>query len=142
VPGPLIQVLNRAQRIFGYLPREVQLYVSRELNVPLSEVYGVVTFYNFFKTEPVGKHIVNVCLGTACHVKGAQRVVDALANELKVEIGQTSQDGFYTLSTARCFGACGLAPAMMIDDEVYGRLTPGKAVEVIKEFQKNETNQN
>ncbi|HPB55914.1 MAG TPA: NAD(P)H-dependent oxidoreductase subunit E [Candidatus Aminicenantes bacterium] len=142
VPGPLIQVLNRAQRIFGYLPREVQLYVSRELNVPLSEVYGVVTFYNFFKTEPVGKHIVNVCLGTACHVKGAQRVVDALANELKVEIGQTSQDGFYTLSTARCFGACGLAPAMMIDDEVYGRLTPGKAVEVLKEFQKNETNQN
>jgi len=94
-----------------------------------------VTFYNFFRTEPVGKHIINVCLGTACHVKGAQTVLDALAQAMNVPVGGTTEDGFYTLSTARCFGACGLAPAMMIDEEVFGRLTPKSAIKVVREFQ-------
>jgi len=134
IPGPLIQVLHRAQKIFGYLPVEVQQFVGRELNESFSKVYGVVTFYNFFRTEPVGEHIVNVCLGTACHVKGAALVITALEKELALKMGGTTPDRFYTLSSARCFGACGLAPVMMIDDEVYGRLNPQKAVKIVREI--------
>lgn len=133
-PGPLIQVLHRAQEIFGYLPLEVQDFVAREMNIPHSEVYSVVTFYNFFRTEPMGDHIINVCLGTACHVKGAQQILDTLAEELDIHVGGTTEDRFFTLSTARCFGACGLAPAMMIDEDVFGKLTPYKARKAIREF--------
>jgi len=133
-PGPLIQVLHRAQEIFGYLPPEVQFFVAKELNVPLSSVYGVVTFYNFFRTEPVAKHIINICMGTACHVKGAANVAEALSKELGIKIGETTEDKMFTLSTARCFGACGLAPVMMINDEVYGKLTPERAVEIVKKY--------
>ena len=133
-PGPLIQVLHRAQEIFGYLPPEVQFFVAKELNVPLSSVYGVVTFYNFFRTEPVARHIINICMGTACHVKGAANVAEALSKELGIKIGETTEDKMFTLSTARCFGACGLAPVMMINDEVYGKLTPEKAVEIGKKY--------
>ncbi len=139
-PGPLIQVLHKAQGIFGYLPKEVQFFVARELNIPFSKVYGVVTFYNFFRTEPIGKHVINVCLGTACHVKGAKDVIDAIKKELNIEVGSTTEDKFFTLSTARCFGACGLAPVMVIDEEVYGRLSPQKVINIIKDFKKAETN--
>ena len=139
-PGPLIQVLHKAQSIFGYLPSEVQKFVSMELNIPLSEIYGVVTFYNFFRTEPIGKHIVNVCTGTACHVKGSKVVLDAICKELNVEVGGTTEDKFYTVSTARCFGACGLAPVMVIDEEVFGRLSPQKAINIIRDFKKAEEN--
>jgi NADH-quinone oxidoreductase subunit E len=134
VPGPLIQVLHRAQHIFGYLPIEVQHFVSRKMNISQSKIYGVVTFYNFFRTEPIGEHIINICLGTACHVKGAGDVSLALQKELDIKIGSTTADRFFTLSTARCFGACGLAPVIMIDDEVYGRLNPQKAVQVVNAF--------
>lgn len=137
-PGPLIQVLHRAQEIFGYLPQEVQSFVARELNVSYAEVYGVVTFYNFFRTEPIGEHIISICLGTACHVKGAQKIADALSDELGIQVGETTRDRFYTLSTARCFGACGLAPAMMIDSEVFGKLTEEKARKVVLDFKKDE----
>ncbi len=106
-PGPLIQVLHKAQEIFGYLPPEVQHFVGRELNVPYSKIYGVVTFYNFFRTEPIGDHIINICLGTACHVKGAGDIITVLERELGMKVGGTSKDRFFTLSTARCFGACG-----------------------------------
>lgn len=133
-PGPLIQVLHRAQEIFGYLPLEVQHYVGTELHVPFSRVYGVVTFYNFFRTEPVGEHILNVCLGTACHVKGSQDIIEALQKELDVKVGSTTADQFFTLSTARCFGACGLAPVMLIDEEVHGRLNPQKAIQTVRGF--------
>ncbi len=139
-PGPLIQVLHKAQSIFGYLPAEVQKFVSMHLNVPLSEIYGVVTFYNFFRTEPIGKHVINVCTGTACHVKGSKVILDALCKELGVEVGGTTEDKFYTVSTARCFGACGLAPVMVIDEEVFGRLSPQKAINIIKDFKKAEEN--
>ena len=134
VPGPLIQVLHRAQKIFGYLPLEVQHFVARELNVPLAKVFGVVTFYNFFRLEPIGDHIVNMCLGTACHVKGASEIIKALEKELGVKVGGTTADRFYTLSTARCFGACGLAPVLMLDEEVYGRLNPQKAVQILRDM--------
>ncbi len=134
VPGPLIQVLHRAQKIFGYLPLEVQHFVARELDVPLSKVFGVVTFYNFFRLEPIGDHIVNMCLGTACHVKGASEIIKALEKELGVKVGGTTADRFYTLSTARCFGACGLAPVLMLDEEVYGRLNPQKAIQILRDI--------
>jgi NADH:ubiquinone oxidoreductase subunit E len=133
-PGPLIQVLHKAQEIFGYLPQEVQYFVGRELDIPFSKVYGVVTFYNFFRTEPIGDHIINICLGTACHVKGAQDIIDVLERELKLKVGGTSDDQFFTLSTARCFGACGLAPVMLIDEDVYGRLNPQKALQIVRSF--------
>lgn len=136
-PGPLIQVLHKAQEIFGYLPPEVQHFVARELNIAHSQVYGVVTFYNFFRTEPIGEHIINVCLGTACHVKGAQGIIEALTKELKIGVGSTTQDKFYTLSTARCFGACGLAPVLLIDEEVHGRLNPQKALEMVRRFKRD-----
>lgn len=141
IPGPLIQVLHKAQEIFGYLPMEVQHFVGRELNVPHSKVYGVVTFYNFFRTEPIGEHIINVCLGTACHVKGAQDIITVLQRELKLKVGGTTADQFFTLSTARCFGACGLAPVMLIDEEVFGRLNPQKALQTVRAFkQANQKN--
>lgn len=136
LPGPLIQVLHRAQKIFGYLPPEVQQFIAREMNESLARVYGVITFYNFFRTEPIGDHIINVCLGTACHVKGSSEVLKSLQKDLGVQVGGTTADRFYTLSTARCFGACGLAPVMMIDEEVYGRLNPQKAVAIVREMKK------
>ena len=134
VPGPLIQVLHRAQKIFGYLPLEVQHFVARELGVPLAKVFGVVTFYNFFRMDPVGDHIVNLCLGTACHVKGGSEIGKALEKELGIKVGGTTADRFYTLSTARCFGACGLAPVLMLDEEVHGRLNPQKAVQILRDL--------
>jgi NADH:ubiquinone oxidoreductase subunit E len=137
VAGPLIQVLHRAQKIFGYLPEEVQKFVARELNLPLSKVYGVVTFYNFFRTEPMGDHIINMCLGTACHVKGASEIIKSMEKFLAIKMGGTTADRFFTLSSARCFGACGLAPCMMIDNEVYGRLNPTKANQIVQEIKSN-----
>jgi NADH:ubiquinone oxidoreductase subunit E len=137
VAGPLIQVLHRAQKIFGYLPEGVQKYVARELRLPLSKVHGVVTFYNFFRTEPMGDHLINVCLGTACHVKGASEIIKSLEKSLATRMGGTTADRFFTLSSARCFGACGLAPCMMIDNEVYGRLNPTKANQIIQEIKSN-----
>jgi len=134
VPGPLIQVLHRAQKIFGYLPLEVQHFVARELNVPLAKVFGVVTFYNFFRMDPIGDHIVNLCLGTACHVKGASDIIKVLEKELGVKVGGTTADRFYTLTTARCFGACGLAPVMMLDEEVHGRLNPQKTIQILRDL--------
>ena len=134
VPGPLIQVLHRAQKIFGYLPLEVQHFVARELGVPLAKVFGVVTFYNFFRLDPIGDHIVNVCLGTACHVKGASEIIQALEKELGIDVGGTTADREFSLEVARCFGACGLAPVMMIDEEVYGRLNPQKTVRILRDM--------
>ncbi|MCG2811305.1 MAG: NAD(P)H-dependent oxidoreductase subunit E [Candidatus Aminicenantes bacterium] len=134
VPGPLIQVLHRAQKIFGYLPLEVQHFVARELNVPLAKVFGVITFYNFFRLDPIGDHIINLCLGTACHVKGAADIIKVMEKELGIKVGGTTPDRFYTLSTARCFGACGLAPVMMLDEEVHGRLNPQKTIKILRDL--------
>jgi len=132
--GPLIEVLHKAQGIFGYIPPEVERFVAEELKIPLSTVHGVVTFYNFFRTQPQGKHVINVCLGTACHVKGASRVVEILREELGIGVGETTEDGLFTLTAVRCVGACGLAPVMMIDDEVYGRLDREKIRKVLAEY--------
>lgn len=133
-PAELIQALHRVQEALGYLPREAQEVVAEVLNVPDSQVRGVVTFYHFFHTKPAGKHTIRVCMGTACHVRGAERVLAALQEELGVEAGQTSRDGKFSLEVVRCLGCCGLAPVMMIDEEVYGRLDPKKARRIVQEI--------
>ncbi|MBI3946501.1 MAG: NADH-quinone oxidoreductase subunit NuoE [Armatimonadetes bacterium] len=133
-PDALIQVLHQGQELFGYLPDEVLRHIARGLRLPISKVYGVVTFYSFFTTVPRGKHTVMVCLGTACYVKGAERILARLKKELNVDLGQTTRDHLFTLSAARCVGACGLAPVAMIDDDVYGKLTPDKAVKTLKKY--------
>ncbi|HQM88927.1 MAG TPA: NAD(P)H-dependent oxidoreductase subunit E, partial [Exilispira sp.] len=131
-PGILISVLHKAQGLFGYLPVEVQKFIAMQLNLPFSQVYGVVTFYNFFSMKPKGKHVINVCLGTACYVKGAEKVVTNFEDALHIKMGETTSDKMFTLSSARCFGACGLAPAVMVDDEVYGQVDKKKIGEIIK----------
>ncbi|MBN2897166.1 MAG: NAD(P)H-dependent oxidoreductase subunit E, partial [Clostridia bacterium] len=108
--------------LFGALPLEVQKVISEELNIPLAEIYGVVTFYSQFSLVPKGEYVIGVCLGTACYVKGSQRLIDRISNELNVEIGKTSADGKFTLEATRCIGACGLAPVLTINEDVYGRL--------------------
>ena len=134
LPGPLIQVLHKAQGVYGYLPSDVLCHVSDELVIPRSEVYGVATFYNFFRLDPVGEHTVTVCLGTACYVKGGAKILERLKKELRTEEGRTTSDGLFTLDTARCFGACGLAPVMTVDEEVYGRLSPTKALAILERY--------
>lgn len=124
VPGGLIPVLHQAQQLFGYLPEEVLDHVATGLDLPASHVYGVVTFYNFFSTEPVGKHRINVCLGTACYVKGAGNILAEITRELGIEPGGITEDGSFSLEVARCVGACSLAPAVVIDGEVFARVTP------------------
>lgn len=138
--GPLINVLHKAQEIFGYIPIEVQKFVAKELNIALSEVYGVVTFYNFFSMKPRGKYEINVCLGTACYVKGANKVIEYFEEELGIKHGETTQDNLFTLSSARCFGACGLAPVIMVNEDVYGYVDRKKVKEVIKKYKKSEEN--
>ncbi len=132
--GPLIKVLHKAQDIFGYLPKEVQYFVAKELNVNMSLVYGVVTFYNFFSTKPKGENEINVCLGTACYVRGADKVLSMLEEELEISNGETTKDNVFTLNTARCFGACGLAPAVMINEEVYGHVDRAKIKKMLSEY--------
>ncbi len=123
VRGGLVQVLHEAQEIFGYLPLEVQKKISEELNIPLAEIYGVVTFYAQFTLEPKGENLISVCLGTACYVKGAQAIIDKIQEEIDVEVGGTTADGKFSLEATRCVGACGLAPVLMINHhDVYGRL--------------------
>lgn len=134
----LIQVLHTAQEIYGYLPLELQKVVAKKLNVSLSEVAGVVSFYSFFSTKPRGKYTIRVCLGTACYVRGGKKLVDHLIKKLGVEIGDTTPDRLYTFEIARCIGACGLAPALMVDDQVYKQMTPAKVDKLLAELEKEE----
>lgn len=133
-PGALIPVLQIAQGIFGYLPQTVMKRVALRLGKSYSEVAGVVGFYSFFSIVPRGKHLVRVCLGTACYVRGGKQVLETMRKELNVEVGETSRDGMFSLEVARCFGACGLAPAMCIDEEVYKRVRPGKIREILATY--------
>jgi len=121
-PGELINVLHKTQEVFGYLPAEVQHVIAKELNVSEAKVYGVVTFYAFFTMMPKGKHKISVCMGTACFVRGAEKVVDELKKELSIEVGGITKDGQFSLDCLRCVGACGLAPVMLVGDKVYGRV--------------------
>lgn len=132
--GALMPIMQKAQDIFGYLPEEVQNYIAKELDIPVSDIYGVATFYAQFNLEPKGKYIISVCLGTACYVKGAQLVLDELEKVLGVPAGSTTPDGLFTLNATRCLGACGLAPVIMVNDDVYGRLTPDQVAGVIEKY--------
>ncbi len=131
----LIMVLHKAQNLFGYLPRQVQEMVAEGLNVSLNEVYGVITFYNFFSTVPTGRHGVKVCLGTACYVRGGQAVLEKAEKELGVKVGGTTDDRRYSLGVVRCIGACGLAPAMLVNDDVYGRVKTTKIMEILEKYE-------
>ena len=131
----LIPVLHKAQELFGFLPVEVQEHVAKALGLPVSEVYGVVTFYSYFTMQPRGRHVINVCLGTACYVRGAKKVMEALVDELGISMGETTEDRRFSLTAQRCFGACGLAPVIMIDDNVHGRVTPKKIAGILAQYE-------
>ena len=132
--GALMPILQKAQDIYGYLPIEVQKIVAEGLGVSLEEVYQVVTFYAQFTLNPIGKHHVAVCLGTACYVKGAQNIAEEIEKQLGVPAGGTTPDGVFTYEATRCLGCCGLAPVMMIDNDVYGRLVPGDVKGILDKY--------
>ncbi|RKD25265.1 NADH-quinone oxidoreductase subunit E [Caminicella sporogenes DSM 14501] len=132
--GALMPVLHEAQKIFGALTIEVQKVISKELNVPLAEIYGVATFYSQFSLEPKGDYVIGVCLGTACYVKGAQAIIDRICKELNIEVGGTSPDGKFTLQATRCIGACGLAPVITINEDVYGKLVESDIPDILKKY--------
>ena len=134
-PGELINILHKAQGLIGYLPREVQEVIARQLNIPVSKVYGVVTFYSFFTMTPKGEHPISVCMGTACYVRGAEKVLDEFKRILKINVGETTPDGKFSLTSLRCVGACGLAPVVLIGEKVYGRVTTGEVEKILKEFE-------
>jgi len=123
-PGPVMPVLQKAQDIFGALPFEVQEFIAAEMDIPVSDLYGVATFYSQFALNPKGQHVIGLCMGTACYVRKAESILNALTDALEVPAGETTEDGLFTLEATRCLGCCGLAPVMMIDDQVYGRLKP------------------
>jgi bidirectional [NiFe] hydrogenase diaphorase subunit len=129
----LIEILHKAQELFGFLDTDVLIYIARALRAPPSRVYGVATFYNFFKMKPAGEHTCTVCMGTACYVKGAGAILEALKTEYEIEAGETTPDQKLSLVTARCVGACGLAPAVVIDDDLEGKLTPQATLERVRE---------
>ena len=133
-PGALMPVMQRAQNIFGCVSLDVQKVIAEKLGVTLSEVYGVATFYSQFKLKPAGKYTISVCLGTACYVKGSQKVLDRLSDELNIPVGDTTDDGLFTLQATRCLGACGLAPVMTVNDEVYGCLTPDDIPDILAKY--------
>jgi len=134
-PQELINVLHKCQEHFGYLPAEVQEVVSQELVVPVAKIYGVITFYSFFTMTPKGKHPVSICMGTACYVRGAEKVLDEFKKELGLQVGQTTSDGKFSLSSLRCVGACGLAPVVMVGDKTYGRVAPDDVRNILKEYE-------
>ena len=128
---PLIEILHKAQELFGYLPNEVQQFVAEKAGIPLNQVYGVVTFYNFFSTTPRGKYVINVCMGTACYVKGASRLLQMLEEELGIKLNETTEDRKFTLQAVRCVGACSLAPVFVVGEDTFGRIDSRKKLREI-----------
>ena len=130
--GSLISVLHKSQQLFGYLPQEVQLHVARKLDLPAAKVNGVVTFYSFFSEVPKGEHVISVCLGTACFVRGSEELLHELEDKLKIKAGQTTKDGKFSIDALRCVGACGLAPVIIVDGKVYGRVKKEQIPDILK----------
>ena len=133
-PSPLMLILADVQNEYGYLPLEVQEVISQETGIPVSEIYGVVTFYSFFSLQPKGRYVIGVCIGTACYVKGGQNVLDKFSDLLSIKVGQTSKDGLFTLDGLRCIGACGIAPAISINGKVYPKVKLSEVPDIIKEY--------
>ena len=134
-PGALIRVLHQVQGLIGYLPEPVIKTISRDLKIPLSEVYGVISFYHFFTMVPKGRHTVQVCLGTACYARGNPRNLDTLRKEFGIEPGETTKDGRYSLDVIRCFGCCGLSPIVRVGNDLYRRVSPTKLKKTLKEYE-------
>ncbi|MFZ7112134.1 MAG: NAD(P)H-dependent oxidoreductase subunit E [Desulfatiglandales bacterium] len=134
-PGNLIPVLEECQGVVGYLPIALQEYIAHELNIPGSTVYGVVTFYSFFSMVPKGRHTIKVCMGTACYVRGTRAILERLKNDFGLEVDKTSEDRRFTLKAVRCLGACGLAPAVVIDEDTHGGVRPDKVENILKRYQ-------
>lgn len=130
----LIIILHKAQEIFGYIPEEVQEFIAEKIEVPVSKVYGVVSFYNFFSMEPKGKYPISVCTGTACYVRGAEKILEALQKELGLKLGGVTEDGLFSLDSLRCVGACGLAPVMLVGKDVHGKVKPEDVKKIIESY--------
>lgn len=133
--GALMPIMQQAQDIYGYLPIEVQKIISDEMQIPMEKIYGVATFYSQFALQPKGKYRISVCLGTACYVKGSGQIYEKLQETLQIKGGECTMDGKFSLEACRCVGACGLAPVMMINDEVYGRLTPDDVQGILERYE-------
>lgn len=134
-PGELINILHEAQHLLGYLPEDVQRVIAHKLNIPVSKVYGVVTFYTFFTMSPKGKYPISVCLGTACYVRGSEKLLEEFKRVLGIDVGETTPDGKFSLDCLRCVGACGLAPVVMVGEKVYGRLQLESVKKIIEELE-------
>ena len=137
LPNPeshLIAVLHKVQQLYGYIPKDTIDIIAVEMNVPAALIWGVATFYHYFNLKKPGKYIISICLGTACYVKGANKILEAIKQHLKIDIGEVTNDGVFSIQPARCVGACGQAPVMMIDEKIYGELTPEKTIEIIEQY--------
>ncbi|HIU80144.1 MAG TPA: NADH-quinone oxidoreductase subunit NuoE [Candidatus Coproplasma excrementipullorum] len=137
-PGCLMHILQEAQAIYGYLPLPVQKTIAEGLNISLSEVYGVATFYSQFSLKPKGKYKISVCLGTACYVKGSDKILQEVEKELGIKVGECTEDGLFSIDSCRCVGACGLAPVMMINEDVHGRLKPEMVKGILDSYRREE----
>ena len=137
-PGNLIMILHELQNHYGYVPRMASLQLSKILGVPLARIYEVITFYNFFKLEPPGKHRIAVCMGTACYLKGAPLILNEIKNILSVEEGKSTKDGLFQLDVVRCLGCCGLSPVIMVDDKVYGKVKKNEVIDILSQYSKQE----
>ena len=137
-PGELINVLHQTQDFLGYLPAEAQELIAERLHIPTAKVYGVVSFYSFFTMVPMGKYPVSVCMGTACYVRGGEKILESFEKELGIMPGETDKDGVFSLTSLRCVGACGLAPVALVDGRVYGRLAPANVKAIVKEYRDKE----
>lgn len=135
---PLMMILSDIQNKYGYISLEVQQIISDELNIPVSEIYGVVTFYSYFSLKPKGKYVIGICMGTACYVKGSQSLLDAFCNRLGIKEGQTTEDGLFTIDILRCIGACGLAPVISINGKIYPHVTIKDVDKIIEEYKKGD----
>lgn len=140
VPGSLITILQKAQDIYGYLPLDVMYYIGEKTGNSPAKVMGVATFYTQFRTTPIGKNLIMLCQGTACHVNGAERILKAICEELNISDGGTTEDGLFSLKTVACLGCCSLSPVMMINEDTYGSLTPEKTVAILREIREKEAN--
>jgi NADH:ubiquinone oxidoreductase subunit E len=138
VPGSLISILQKAQEIYGYLSMDAIQYVAEQTGIKPAKIYGVATFYTQFRLKPIGKHLIMLCQGTACHVNGAKMIEEAICEELKIKDGETTEDGLFTLNNVACLGCCSLSPVLMVDGETYGKLTKDSARQILKDIRKQE----
>jgi NADH:ubiquinone oxidoreductase subunit E len=132
----LIAVLHRTQGLYGYVPTEAMDAIAEAMEIPTAHIWGVATFYHYFNLNPPGKYVIAICLGTACYVKGAGEILQAIKDELKIDMGEVTEDGLFSLAPARCLGACGLAPVVMIGDKIHGDLTPKKTIQILNQYRK------